>query len=114
MGSREESCSAQGCIVLLVLTPLASGCRRARWERACAAGLVADPNLLLMDDTSLENTFTCQPQQRNMHGRIFGGFLMRCACSLLGVEGVGASRGYHGLALGLSWQCVLVCTTSSA
>ena len=42
---------------------------------------VADPHVLLMDDTSLENTFTCQPQQRNMHGRIFGGFLMRCACT---------------------------------
>ena len=38
---------------------------------------VADPHVLLMDETSLENTFTCQPQQRNMHGRIFGGFLMR-------------------------------------
>ena len=32
-----------------------------------------------MDDTSLENTFTCQPQMRNVHGRVFGGFLMRCA-----------------------------------
>ena len=30
-----------------------------------------------MDDTSLSNTFTCQPEERNMHGRIFGGFLMR-------------------------------------
>ena len=30
-----------------------------------------------MDETSLENTFTCQPQQRNVHGRVFGGFLMR-------------------------------------
>jgi acyl-coenzyme A thioesterase 9 len=38
----------------------------------------ADSNLLLMDETSLENTFTCQPQQRNVHGRVFGGFLMRC------------------------------------
>ncbi|EFN56026.1 hypothetical protein CHLNCDRAFT_145454 [Chlorella variabilis] len=43
---------------------------------------LADANLLLMDDTSLENTFTCQPQQRNMHGRIFGGFLMRRAFEL--------------------------------
>lgn len=32
---------------------------------------------LPMAATRLENTFTCQPQQRNMHGRIFGGFLMR-------------------------------------
>lgn len=36
-----------------------------------------------MDELSLENTFTCQPQQRNMHGRIFGGFLMRWACMLV-------------------------------
>lgn len=35
-----------------------------------------------MDDTSLENTFTCQPQQRNVHGRVFGGFLMRRAFEL--------------------------------
>ena len=39
----------------------------------------ADANVLLMDETSLANTFTCQPQQRNMHGRVFGGFLMRWA-----------------------------------
>jgi acyl-coenzyme A thioesterase 9 len=30
----------------------------------------------------LSNTFVCQPQQRNMHGRIFGGFLMRRAFEL--------------------------------
>jgi len=30
-----------------------------------------------MEETLMENTFTCQPQQRNMHGRVFGGFLMR-------------------------------------
>ena len=35
-----------------------------------------------MDATALSNTFTCQPQQRNMHGRVFGGFLMRRAYEL--------------------------------
>jgi len=35
-----------------------------------------------MDETSLETTFTCQPQQRNIHGRVFGGFLMRRAYEL--------------------------------
>lgn len=30
----------------------------------------------------LENTFTCQPEQRNLHGRIFGGFLMSRAFEL--------------------------------
>ncbi|KAL4433426.1 hypothetical protein ABPG77_010279 [Micractinium sp. CCAP 211/92] len=43
---------------------------------------LAEPQQLLMDDTSLENTFTCQPQQRNVHGRVFGGFLMRRAFEL--------------------------------
>ena len=42
----------------------------------------ADSDQLDMEATSLENTFTCQPQQRNMHGRIFGGFLMRRAFEL--------------------------------
>lgn len=37
---------------------------------------------IMMDQTSLENTFTTQPSQRNMHGRIFGGFLMRRAFEL--------------------------------
>ncbi len=32
--------------------------------------------------TSLQNTFTCQPQQRNPHGRVFGGFLLRRAFEL--------------------------------
>ena len=32
-----------------------------------------------MHRTKLHNTFTCQPQQHNMHGRVFGGFLMRRA-----------------------------------
>ena len=45
------------------------------------AGL-ADGGAVLMDSTRLSNTFTCQPQSRNMHGRIFGGFLMRRAYEL--------------------------------
>jgi len=34
---------------------------------------LANPTALFMQDTMLENTFTTQPQQRNIHGRIFGG-----------------------------------------
>ena len=45
------------------------------------AGLT-DGGAVLMDSTRLSNTFTCQPQNRNMHGRIFGGFLMRRAYEL--------------------------------
>ncbi|KAJ7561338.1 hypothetical protein O6H91_03G024400 [Diphasiastrum complanatum] len=37
---------------------------------------------VLMQDTKLENALICQPQQRNLHGRIFGGFLMRRAFEL--------------------------------
>ena len=35
-----------------------------------------------MDEAALANTFTCQPQNRNVHGRVFGGFLMRRAFEL--------------------------------
>ena len=38
---------------------------------------LAHGDAVLMHRTKLHNTFTCQPQQRNMHGRVFGGFLMR-------------------------------------
>lgn len=40
---------------------------------------LAEADTILMQDTRLQNVFTCQPQQRNMHGRVFGGFLMRSA-----------------------------------
>ncbi|KAK9832997.1 hypothetical protein WJX74_003894 [Apatococcus lobatus] len=37
---------------------------------------------MLINDTVRENLFVCQPQHQNMHGRIFGGFLMRRAFEL--------------------------------
>ena len=40
--------------------------------------VLASPNAVLAPATSLQNTFVCQPQQKNMQGRVFGGFLMRC------------------------------------
>lgn len=43
---------------------------------------LADRDSILMKDTCLQNSFICQPQQRNIHGRIFGGFLMRRAFEL--------------------------------
>lgn len=43
---------------------------------------LANRDSILMKDTCLENSFICQPQQRNIHGRIFGGFLMRRAFEL--------------------------------
>lgn len=52
----------------------------ARTKRDLPA--LADPHALLIDDTAMENTFTAQPQQRNLQGRIFGGFLMRRAFEL--------------------------------
>lgn len=30
-----------------------------------------------MSEASHSNVFVCQPQNRNVHGRVFGGFLMR-------------------------------------
>ncbi|KAK9810539.1 hypothetical protein WJX72_012385 [[Myrmecia] bisecta] len=43
---------------------------------------LASASAVLMSQTGLQNTFICQPQQRNMHGRVFGGFLMRRAYEL--------------------------------
>ncbi|XP_065876800.1 acyl-coenzyme A thioesterase 2, chloroplastic [Euphorbia lathyris] len=48
----------------------------------CDMPALADRNSILMRDTRLENSLICQPQQRNIHGRIFGGFLMHRAFEL--------------------------------
>lgn len=48
----------------------------------CDMPALADRDSILIRDTYLENSFVCQPQQRNIHGRIFGGFLMRRAFEL--------------------------------
>lgn len=43
---------------------------------------LTDRNTILFRDTQLESVLICQPQHRNMHGRIFGGFLMHRAFEL--------------------------------
>jgi acyl-coenzyme A thioesterase 9 len=43
---------------------------------------LANRDAILMSSTLVSNCFICQPQQRNTHGRIFGGFLMRRAFEL--------------------------------
>ncbi|GAB2227823.1 hypothetical protein Droror1_Dr00009650 [Drosera rotundifolia] len=48
----------------------------------CDMPALADRDSILMKDTCLQNSLICQPQQRNIHGRIFGGFLMRKAFEL--------------------------------
>lgn len=48
----------------------------------CDMPALADRDSILMKDTCLQNSLICQPQQRNIHGRIFGGFLMRRAFEL--------------------------------
>ena len=48
----------------------------------CDMPALADGNTILLRDTRLENSLICQPQQRNIHGRIFGGFLMHRAFEL--------------------------------
>ncbi|XP_057754106.1 acyl-coenzyme A thioesterase 2, chloroplastic [Arachis stenosperma] len=48
----------------------------------CDMPALADRDSILLRDTSLENALICQPQQRNIHGRIFGGFLMHRAFEL--------------------------------
>lgn len=48
----------------------------------CDMPALADRDSILLRDTRLENSLICQPQQRNFHGRIFGGFLMHRAFEL--------------------------------
>ncbi|KAE8668743.1 formin-like protein 1-like [Hibiscus syriacus] len=48
----------------------------------CDMPALADRDSILLKDTRLENALICQPQQRNIHGRIFGGFLMHRAFEL--------------------------------
>lgn len=48
----------------------------------CDMPALADRDSILLKDTCLQNSLICQPQQRNIHGRIFGGFLMRRAFEL--------------------------------
>ncbi|KAF8402408.1 hypothetical protein HHK36_013363 [Tetracentron sinense] len=48
----------------------------------CDMPALADRDSILMRDTCLQNSLICQPQQRNIHGRIFGGFLMHRAFEL--------------------------------
>lgn len=62
---------------------------RNRFEALLAQGRIfcdmpalADRDSILLKDTCLENSLICQPQQRNIHGRIFGGFLMHRAFEL--------------------------------
>ncbi|KAL7438375.1 hypothetical protein ACHAXM_006215 [Skeletonema potamos] len=43
---------------------------------------LADPNTILMNETAQGNAMVAQPQARNLHDRIFGGFLMRRAYEL--------------------------------
>lgn len=43
---------------------------------------LADPQSILMNRTSMQNAMAAQPQVRNLHNRVFGGFLMRRAFEL--------------------------------
>jgi len=43
---------------------------------------LADPNTILISQTEQSNAMVAQPQARNLHDRIFGGFLMRRAFEL--------------------------------
>lgn len=62
---------------------------RDRFEALLAKGRIfcdmpalADRDSILLKYTCLENSLICQPQQKNIHGRIFGGFLMHRAFEL--------------------------------
>jgi hypothetical protein len=42
---------------------------------------LGDPSVVLMSHTRQENTFLCQPQQRNTAGRIFGAWTGNPVCT---------------------------------
>ncbi|XWS35373.1 hypothetical protein CRYUN_Cryun21dG0120800 [Craigia yunnanensis] len=48
----------------------------------CDMPALADRDSILIRDTYHENSLMCQPQQRNIHGRIFAGFFKRKASEL--------------------------------
>jgi len=64
LGSKEENSLASNL--------LSEGYNLARFP-----ALGASDGHIFMEETSLHNALICQPQHRNMHNRIFGGFLMR-------------------------------------
>ena len=70
---------------MLSLHGIAATLARRKWAEellAEARAMTDMPSLacgyaMLIHDTAMQNTFVCQPQQRNIHGRVFGGFIMR-------------------------------------
>ena len=44
---------------------------------------LASSNAVLMRYTALENSLVCQPQNVNMAGRVFGGYLSKYVCIAL-------------------------------
>ncbi|CAM8997412.1 unnamed protein product [Rhodiola kirilowii] len=54
----------------------------AQGRISCDMPALAHRDTILLRDTRLDNFLICQPQQRNIHGRIFGGFLMNRAFEL--------------------------------
>ena len=65
-----EECSAAAASLLQVSTPL------------LALPTLTDPSAAFISSTKMSNTVICHHQYRNIHGRIFGGFLMRQAYEL--------------------------------
>ena len=54
----------------------------AKGQILCDIPALEDKDKILIRDTCLDNSFICQLQQRNIHGLIFGGFLIRRAFEL--------------------------------
>lgn len=48
---------------------------------------VKNENAIWMEDTKLQSVFLMQPQDRNIHNKVFGGYLMRRAYELAHVTG---------------------------
>lgn len=62
-----------------MIAPLLSEARKLIELPALAAN-----DAVLIPSSALANAFITQPQQQNMHGRVFGGFLMRFVLGMRG------------------------------
>ncbi|PNH06307.1 Acyl-coenzyme A thioesterase 9, mitochondrial [Tetrabaena socialis] len=77
---QQGSCGDVQAVPLEARDAMSGWVRAARRLQELPA--LAPTDAVLMPKTCQHNTFVCQPQHRNTHGRVFGGFLMRRAYEL--------------------------------
>ena len=76
----QTNCAADEALAAAKAAFVDAAAREARAAMELPA--LAAPDAILSDATRTENMFVAQPQQRNLSGRVFGGFLLRRAFEL--------------------------------